>query len=256
MGCIKNKWLSINKMKAVNTLIDIHSHILSGIDDGAKNIEQSLAMARAYVTAGVTHVFATPHHISGTAWAQPAKIIIQKTRELQSILQQKKIPLNLLSGMEISLHYHLVNELENKQILPLGNSNCYLLEPPFQLFRDDLLDIPLTFIKAGKCVILAHPERIPFFQKKSALLLDLAEQGVMLQVNIGSLLGKFGNRAKNTAKQLAENKCIHFIASDTHNPETRTPPTRKELLLLEKLLGSKQLQTLYSNNPNRLLGMT
>lgn len=105
--------------------IDIHCHILPGIDDGPKNIGQSMALARALVAGGVTQVFATPHHILGTAWSASVRQIRQQVNELQQVLQQKNIPLSVHPGMEISLHPHLLKELNRNELLPLGQSNCY-----------------------------------------------------------------------------------------------------------------------------------
>ena len=234
------------------SFIDIHSHILPGIDDGADSVEQSIAMARAFIAGGVEHVFATPHHIIGTAWALPAEQVRQQVNELQTVFQQHNLPLTLHPGMEIALHYHLEREMMNNELLPLGNSNCYLLEPPFQSFRDDLLDIVIAFQNAGKCVILAHPERIPFFQQKPDPLINLVEQGVKIQVNIGSVLGKFGEKAMETVEYLSKHNAIHFVASDAHGINTRTPPTRKEWQQLEKILGTDQTQSLCVENPARL----
>lgn len=236
------------------TFIDIHTHILPGVDDGSKNLEQSLAMARDFVAGGVNHVFATPHHIAGTAWTLTPEIIRQQVAGLQAVLQQYDIPLILHPGMEIALHSHLGKELERNLLLPLGRSNCYLLEPPFQSFRDDLLDTVLSFKNAGKDVILAHPERAPFFQQKISSLTRLVEQGVMIQVNIGSLLGTFGKKAETAALYLADNNSIHFVASDSHGPDTRRPPSRKEWLQLEQILGANLARSACIDNPARLLG--
>ena len=236
------------------SFIDIHSHILPGVDDGSKSLEQSLTMARSFVAGGVNHAFATPHHIAGTAWTLTPEKIRQKVAELQAVFQQYEIPLILHPGMEIALHHHLVKELERNVLLPLGNSNCYLLEPPFQSFRDDLLDTVLSFKNAGKDVILAHPERAPFFQQKITSLTRLVEQGVMVQVNIGSLLGTFGKKTETTALYLAEHDSIHFVASDSHGSDARKPPTRAEWLQLEQILGLERARSACIDNPARLLG--
>jgi len=233
--------------------IDIHCHILAGVDDGPDTVEQSLAMAKAFVAGGVGHVFATPHHIAGTAWALPAKQIQQQVIELQSVFQEHGIPLILHPGMEIALHQHLAKELEKNILLPLGTSNCYLLEPPFQTFRDDLLNTVLSFKDSGKDVILAHPERIPFFQQKVSSLIRLVEQGVMIQVNIGSLLGKFGKKTKKTALYLSKHDNIHFVASDAHGPDDRRPPTTEEWLQVEQILGPGRATSACIDNPERLL---
>jgi protein-tyrosine phosphatase len=236
------------------SFIDIHSHILPGVDDGSKSLEQSLTMAGDFVAGGVNHVFATPHHITGTAWTLTPEKIREMVMELQAVFQQHEIPLILYPGMEIALHHHLEKELVRNVLLPLGNSNCYLLEPPFQLFQDDLLDTVLSFKNTGKDVILAHPERAPFFQQRIASLTRLVEQGVMVQVNIGSLLGTFGEKAKTTALYLARHDSIHFIASDSHGPDARKPPTRKEWQQLEQILGPDRTQSACIDNPARLFG--
>jgi protein-tyrosine phosphatase len=234
--------------------LDIHCHILPGVDDGPDTLEQSLAMARAFVAGGVGHVFATPHHIAGTAWSLPARQVQQRVVELQSILQANDIPLILHPGMEIALHPHLARELENEHLLPLGTSNCYLLEPPFEQFNDGLIDIVLAFKNSGRSVILAHPERIPFFQKNVTHLDRLIEQGILIQVNLGSLLGKFGKRTKNTALYLLRHNSINFAASDSHGPDVRKPPTIKDWHHLEQVLGPDLLQTACIDNPAGLIG--
>ncbi len=241
---------------STDSFTDIHSHILPGIDDGAATVEDSLTMARSFISGGVDHVFATPHHIIGTAWALPAEQVMQQVKDLQTVLQQHKIPLTLHPGMEIALHYHLEKEMMDNELLPLGDSNCYLIEPPFQSFRDDLLDVVLAVQNTGKCVILAHPERIPFFQQKTKTLIHLAEQGVMIQVNIGSVLGKFGKKAFKTVEYLAQHNAIHFVASDAHGTDTRHPPTKDEWQQLDQILGSDQRKSACIDNPARLFDDT
>ncbi len=233
--------------------LDIHCHILPGVDDGPDTMEQSLAMAESFVKGGVGHVFATPHFIAGTAWSLPALQVRQRVKDLQSALHQNDIALILHPGMEIALHYHLVKDLENELLLPLGSSNCYLLEPPFQQFGDDLLDIVLTFKKSGKGVILAHPERIPFLQKNITHLDRLIEHDIMIQVNLGSLLGLFGRKAKKAANYLVKHNSIHFVASDSHGPDVRKPPTIKQWRRLEKILGPALIKRLCIDNPAELI---
>ncbi len=233
--------------------IDIHCHILPGVDDGPATIDLSLEMAGQLVDGGVGHVFATPHHIGGTAWSHPAAEIRQQVKKLQTAVDQHNIPLTLYTGMEIALHDHFMQECARTELLPLGTSNYYLLEPPFQQFNENLLETVISFKKSGKDVILAHPERIPFFQKKTALLLQLIEQGILVQVNIGSLLGEFGTTCKKTACYLAERGGIHFIASDSHNPGNRRPPTRNQWLQLEHVLGIELTRRVCMENPARLL---
>jgi protein-tyrosine phosphatase len=232
--------------------IDIHCHILPGIDDGPENIGQSIALARALVAGGVTQVFATPHHIPGTAWSASVRQVRQLVNDLQQVLQQKNIPLSVHPGMEIALHPYLLKELRRNELLPLGHSNCYLLEPPFQDFRNDLTDVLLAFKKTGYDVILAHPERNPLLKKKVDLLQELVKQGIMLQVNAGSLLGKFGQQSAETAFWLARHNCLHFVASDAHDAVRRPPPGKKEYRQLNKILGTETVKAVCYTHPARL----
>ncbi len=234
--------------------IDIHCHLLPGVDDGPATLALSLDMARQLADGGVAHVFATPHHICGTAWSHPADDIRLQVKDLQAAVDQHNIALNVLSGMEIALHHHLMQEFERTELLPLGASNLYLLEPPFHQFNENLLDVVFSFKKSGKDVILAHPERIPFFQKNTAQLLQLTDQGILVQANIGSLLGEFGKASKKTARYLVKHDALHFVASDSHSPENRNPPNRDQWLQLEHVLGVELTRRVCIENPTRLLG--
>ena len=228
---------------------DIHCHILPGVDDGPQSVKESLGMARCLVAGGVKNVFATSHHIAGTAWAITPEQVHQEIQQLQALFVQEGIPLTLHAGMEIAIHPHLLKEVERNVLLPLGRSDYYLLEPPFHALGQDLLQIVLSFKNTGKNVILAHPERIPFFQKNIRPLLSLAKQGVMMQINLGSLLGMFGKRAKSFSLQLAELDIIHFVASDAHGLTTRTPPAKECWVKLVKLLGAERTTRVCVENP-------
>ena len=238
---------------ATAAYIDIHCHILAGVDDGPAAQELSLIMARQLADGGVDHVFATPHHICGTAWSHHADEIRQKVKKLQAAVEEHKIRLTIHSGMEIALHQHLLQEFERTELLPLGKSNYFLLEPPFQQLNENLIDTVLSFKKSGRDVILAHPERIPLFQKNTAHLLHLIDQGILIQVNIGSLFGEFGKVCRKTACALADRGDIHFVASDCHSPESRRPATRDQWLHLKRILGAELFRRVCRENPARLL---
>ncbi len=237
----------------IPSIIDIHCHILPKVDDGPADLKESLAMAATYVAGNVSRVIATPHHITGTAWSIGPDQVLEKINTLQARLQEKRIALTLYPGMEIALHPYLLRDLERGQLLPLGSSNHYLLEPPFQPFREDLLEVTLSFMDLKKNVIIAHPERIPFFQKDTAALLYLVERGVELQINLGSLLGNFGNRAKKLSLDLAERGVIHYVASDSHGYAKRRPPTRENWMALEEILGAERALEVCLHNPLRLV---
>jgi protein-tyrosine phosphatase len=155
--------------------------------------------------------------------------------------------------MEIALYPHLLRDLDKGRLKPLAASNSYLLEPPFQPFREDLLDVVPAFMDAGKNVIIAHPERIPFFQQNSEALFRLVERGAELQVNLGSLLGNFGKKTKKFSLLLAKNDVIHYVASDSHGPHKRRPPAWKEWEMLADIRDISWAVKVCCDNPGQLL---
>jgi protein-tyrosine phosphatase len=233
--------------------IDIHAHILPGIDDGAKNLDESRALAQYYTELGVTRLIATPHFIPGTAWAAGRDIIADKIEELQEYLTSNNINLKVYPGMEIAYHKKLIDRLEKGLLQPLGTSDTYLLEPSFNDNYDDLLICARQIMMQGSGAILAHPERIPSFQETPEPLLQLVEEGLQVQLNIGSVFGRFGESSKKMAMYLIERNGVHFLASDAHSIEKRRPLGVEDWRKLTELLGDGLLTKLCISNPGSLL---
>ena len=237
----------------ISRLIDIHVHILPGLDDGPKTLEESLAMARCYEEVGITQIVATPHFVPGTAWAAGRERVVVKVEELQGYLAEENISLKIFPGMEIAYHKKLISRLEKGVLQPMGKGNCYLLEPSFQDLQDDLLHCAEELLDRGYKVVLAHPERIASFQESVEPLLDLVRQGLEVQLNMGSLLGKFGELSRQTSMQLLTENSVHYLASDAHSARRRRPPTQRDWQQLTEILGSELLTRLCVTNPDRLL---
>ena len=237
----------------ISQFIDIHIHILPGMDDGAKNIDESIDMAKAYAELGITRLIATPHFIPGTAWAAGRDQIAAKIEELQEHLTIDAINLKISPGMEIAYHKKLSDRLEKGLLQSLGTSNGYLLEPSFNDSYDDLLRCAKQIMTQGSVAILAHPERIPSFQETPEPLLQLVEEGLQVQLNIGSLLGRFGESSKKMAMYLIKENSVHFLASDAHSMKKRRPLSREDWKQLTELLGDDLLTKLCITNPSRLL---
>lgn len=237
----------------ISQFVDIHTHVLPGIDDGPKNLDESLAMAQAYEEMGITRLIATPHFIPGTAWAAGRERIHAKLEELQIYLKKNNIDLQIFPGMEIAYHKKLIDRLKKGMLQPLGTSDSYLLEPSFNDTYDDLLGCARQVMMQGPGVILAHPERIPSFQQASEPLLEMVKEGLQIQLNIGSLLGRFGGSSQKMAMHLIENNSVHFLASDAHSMTNRPPLTMEYWGKLSSLLGDDLLTTLCVANPSKLL---
>lgn len=234
-------------------LTDIHSHILHGVDDGPDTLEQSLEMAKQYTETGISSVIATPHHIPGTGWNASKDIINQKVQDLNKNISTHQLPLEVFPGMEIALHNRIEKSFANDTLLPLGNSNYYLMEPPFSSRFSDVEHLLKNLLENEKKLILAHPERAYFCQKEPGLMIQFIEMGLKVQLNIGSLLGYFGKKCCIIGTELIKLGCVHFIASDSHSILKRTPPTKQEIIDLASLIGKENFKALHITNPEKLL---
>lgn len=219
-------------------LVDMHCHILPGVDDGPATFSESLTLARAIHRAGISTVIATPHFLPGTSWATPAATVRRLVSELQQRLDEAGIGLRVLPGMEIAYHRKLEQRLRDRQLLSLADSGRYLVEPPFRGEHDDCAALLATLQKKGYRLILAHPERIDGYQRQPELLEELVALGVELQVNVGSLLGRFGSACRALAESLRDRGHLHYLASDAHDAGRRAPISAGDWQQLQDLTGS------------------
>lgn len=237
-------------------IIDIHAHILPGLDDGPKTLEESLEMARCYTRLGIGKVICTPHFIPGTAWAAARGLVLEKIAAVQGYLRDNDVDLTLFPGMEIAFHKKLRERLENGQLMPLAGSTRFLVEPSFSDSADELLDMLEILVGRGYGIILAHPERIAAIQEMADSFADFAiEHGVNIQLNSGSILGKFGSDSHRTAMQFIDRECVQFVASDAHGVDARRPPDETEWIELERIIGVELLKRWCCSNPAELLAL-
>lgn len=235
-------------------VIDIHTHILPGIDDGPATLEQSLALGRCYAGLGIARVICTSHFIPGTAWAASREIVRQKMAMVQECFDSNAVDVTLLPGMEIAFHRKLAERLEHGQLLPLAGSSRFLVEPSFSDGVDELLDTIELLTGRGYRIILAHPERIPAIQEMAEdVAAFVLEHGVEIQLNAGSLLGKFGSDSRRTALQFIDRGCVQYLGSDAHGAEARRPPDGSEWQELERIAGSDRLRQWCCGNPAALV---
>ncbi|PYZ92573.1 tyrosine protein phosphatase [Salipaludibacillus keqinensis] len=202
-------------------MIDIHSHILPGLDDGAQTEEDFLNMAKAAIADGITSIVATPHHQNGSY--MNSKGTIEKATEISNaLLNDKGLGLTVLPGQECRLYGEILEDLERGEILPLNHSKYVFVEfPSAQVprFSDKLLyDLQL----AGKIPVIVHPERNQVFMKKPDMLYEFVKNGALTQVTAASVAGKFGKKIKSFSLDLIEVNLTHFVASDAHNTTNRT----------------------------------
>jgi protein-tyrosine phosphatase len=205
-------------------VIDLHAHILPGVDDGPPTTEAALDMARIAVAAG-TRAIATTCHVGTVLNVEPE--LIRHGREmLAARLAYEGIDLELLAGGEVA-HDRLPDlDDETLRTLTLGGGAYVLLECPFAPIGDGLEPLVDDLQERGFEVLLAHPERSVSFQRDPDLLAALVDQGALAQVTVGSLTGHFGRIPQRTAQLMVREELVHVLASDAHDTQGRAPVLR------------------------------
>ena len=234
-------------------MVDIHTHILPGIDDGAQDITQSLEMARIAAETGVEMMVATPHsNLPGVFDNYFGQEYIRIFQNLTNVIEQERIPIQFYPGMEAFGTYDLPDLIVAGKIIPL-NQSCYILmEFSFDEDPEFATDLLKRVTEVGARPVVAHVERYHFIQEYPQIAFQWRKRGYVLQVNKGSFLGRFGNRAQNTAYRLMRHHLVSVIASDAHSPYQRTPYLLDayEELCLE--YQEQYLDVLFHQNPKRI----
>ncbi|HEV2998551.1 MAG TPA: CpsB/CapC family capsule biosynthesis tyrosine phosphatase [Solirubrobacteraceae bacterium] len=208
-------------------MIDTHSHVLFGIDDGPADMEGSLALARAALAAGTRTLLATPH----VSWRYPndADTIARVLRELDRGLSEHGFPLEVLPGAEVAITRAVDMEPAELSRLGLAGGSWLLLESPFAPVASGLDVVVFDLQRRGHRILLAHPERCPAFQRDRSMLDRLVRSGVLTSVTAGAFVGRFGPEARRLAGELVREEMIHNVASDAHDAEHRPPGVLHEL---------------------------
>ena len=216
-------------------MIDLHSHVLSGIDDGPATLEGSIELARAAVAAGTDTLVATPH--VSPRYANDAATIAAATAEVAAALAAHGVELELLAGAEIAITRIAETEPAELALLTLGRGPWLLVEPPFTPVATGVDAIIRDLLRRGHRVLLAHPERCPAFHRDPAMLEALVREGVLTSITAASLTGQFGGEARRFGLALIEAELAHNVASDAHD-HVRRPPGMDDALAT---LGSEAL---------------
>jgi protein-tyrosine phosphatase len=235
-------------------LIDLHSHIVSGYDDGANDGAESVAMARLWAADGVTTVAATPH-VGAYGWGPPPTDLPERCVALEQRIAAERIALSIVPGSEVYLTADTVRFLATGESghRPLGDSHYVLVEFSLGGVSAPPDDVFFGLQMAGWRPILAHAERYQAFQRKPERLGDLLGRGVLAQVTAGSLLGEFGSRAREIGEQLVKLDLCAILASDAHHAAVRRPRMRDARARLVELVGEVAAEQLCRVNPAAIL---
>ena len=218
-------------------MIDIHSHITFGLDDGARTVEESINMAKQAVAEGITTIIATPHH-RHPSYDNPKEIVEKNVFTLNEIFAAKQIPLSVLTGQEIRLFGDLESVLDlDEELLTLNHSKMILIELPpsnIPLYTEKLF---YNLLVKGFIPVIAHPERNSEIARNPEKLYELIKNGAYSQVTATSVAGGFGRKVQRLSIQMIEYQLTHFIGSDAHNLTNRGFKWRDAWNIVDKKLG-------------------
>lgn len=231
-------------------MIDIHTHILPGVDDGSRSWEETLQMCRMAYKKGISHMVATPHFIPG-AYTQGIKRGPQLLEELRERLKKEGIPLEVSLAAEIEPFPEMIQWMEEGRLPLYPSGHHILVESPMFSSPPWMEDIIRDILSGGPTPILAHPERSPLSRQALETMINM---GVEIQLDAGSLVGIWGRETKNRAWTMIERGWVTYVASDSHRATARNPELLEEArLLLEKERGEALAQEFTQGNPQRVI---
>lgn len=250
-------------------MVDLHSHILPNIDDGSKNMEETLEMGKIAEEEGFSKIIATPHYIEGEFMSDTAarsspdteKGFLFQREEFSDIIKEvnrhfteKAVDIEILPGMEVYISPNLPSQLEKGEIFTLNNTSYILIEFPMHcipIYAENILyQVRLLDYRP----VIAHPERYTEVMKNPNYLKDLIEQGNYVQINSLSVTGVLGEKARETAEILLKHRMVHFIGTDAHSPRTRSPRIKKALEQMYLWVDGEYVEEIIENGRTLIRG--
>jgi len=228
-------------------MIDIHSHILPQLDDGARTLEESLEMARLAAEDGIQQMVCTPHMFNGLSGNPEPAEVLARVGALQEAVGKEG--LRLLPGNEVHFTHEILDKVRTGGVTKLNRLNYMLIEFPSISVPGAASELFQELLANGVRPILAHPERNAQLQMRRAMVVDFVNQGVYMQITAMSITGEFGTAARNCAESLLRHNCVHFIATDTYRPERRPPVLSRGRDAAAEIVGAAGARKLVYDNP-------
>lgn len=234
-------------------MIDIHCHILPGLDDGAESMDDTLEMCRIAVADGITTTVASPHQQDGV-YQTPSAAIFSTLRTVTERLRNEQIPLELLPGADVRIEVDTGDKIASGETLSINNNKRYfLLEFPSHSIPMNIDKLIFNLLLKNITPVLTHPERILEVQENPNRVYELVEMGVLSQVTAMSVTGGFGGRVKKCAHTLLKHNLVHIIASDAHSIDHRPPILSDAVNVVGKILDEEQAQSMVTTVPGRII---
>lgn len=234
-------------------MIDIHTHILPGVDDGAQTLQDAIKMIEYAYSKGTTELLLTPHGNWDAYENYDEELLKTRFGQLQEAVAIREIPVKLYLGMEVYATRDLLYRLKRKQLLPVNQTRYMLVEFGFDVDGNEMFEALRNIEQAGFLPIVAHAERYDFVNYMPDVVYEWNRRGYGVQVNAGSLFGDFGRREQRCAECLLTHNLVHFVASDCHNMHHRKPGLADAYQFIRERYSDGYAELLMKINPDRLL---
>ena len=233
-------------------MIDVHSHIVFGVDDGSRSIEESIEIIKEAYNKGFKKIIATPHYME-EYYENDVKEINSRISQINAQLRKIHCDIQILHGNEIYITENITQLLENKKATSLNGQQYVLFELPLNAESMNLNSVIYQILEVGGVPVLAHPERYSFVQKDPNVLLPLIESGVLIQSNYGSIIGQYKKEAQSTLKKMLEHKMVHLLGSDVHRPQTIYTKIDQCVEEMEKIVGKDYVDLITTIYPQKVI---
>ncbi len=234
-------------------MIDIHCHLMPGVDDGSKDLDETLAMFENAYTSGVTSMILTPHYIKGTKYNLKNSAKRQVTEILREALRRADIDIAVYYGNEVYIDDKLPEMIESGEVATLANSRYVLVELPVNSEDKNAGNVFFRLRSLGYTPIIAHPERYIYFQKHPEKVMEYIELGCLLQGNYMSLLGKYGKKAQKTLKIFLKHDLISVLGSDVHHAHNEYHLPEAEKAVMKIVKSEEKVQKLFIDNAETII---
>ncbi|MBI4707565.1 MAG: capsular biosynthesis protein [Candidatus Omnitrophica bacterium] len=231
-------------------MVDLHAHILYGIDDGPNTLEESIKMCKMAYDDGIRTIVVTPHV---GKFPNTKEIITEKYKELKVGLSAQDISIELFTGADVELEPDLINKLKSSQFLTINNSRYFLLDTPPTLLPPNITDYVAALVSLGLIPIITHPERCLQIQGDLSFLYGIIKAGALVQVTAASILGKMGEDAKEAVIKMLKSGLVHIIATDCHGIDKRRPKLSEAVQLVSSVVGKNQALEMVTTIPQNII---
>ena len=234
-------------------MIDLHCHMLPGIDDGAPNLDTALEMARIAVADGIKMSACTPHIYPGL-FDNTGEQIVRHVQALRTQLQEAGIGLEITHGADIQLVPEMVRGLQSGRMPTLHGSRYFLFEPPHHTVPASFSLLLFDVLASGYTPVITHPERLTWLDDEHYLwFVDAARRGAWIQLTAGALTGRFGRRPKYWSERFLDDGLVHILATDAHEPRHRPPLLAEGRAAAERWVGPEEADMLVTGRTQAVI---